>query len=417
MEHGGDMTNIIHHWENVQKLLPDGYNHLELLTGEGGYMEGHALFAKAKLTKPDLSIHNVFLKIFIIADENCGSKTTDIRGPLRIERLKSRIQLLQSQSNVPVVHIHNCIQLEDEYLVLTMEEVTPLSRLNDTDDYNELIGFRSTLAQKILRDLWGTYTENWHHFDVCSSNTGLTKFGDVVFIDIESLYQVLDEKCVVSVPAIKQARIPEEINMSLRDVFENGFDVPNRILNKKQKFDILLLAAEVFFDSTPRSTMRGFTIASLDRWFDLMPELDSKAKNFWYKHLKQALNDIDSILIEKISLELQDLTKTTSESQDSKSNNDPTSTINYSIDEYGKLLRQGRLNIQDMFAYSRTLEHEINARPDNLVLWEELLLVYTGYLRNPEQILILADRALKQFPQNRDFEQWKNIATTWLGGL
>lgn len=414
-------------WTNIRPISP----------GPSLMSEYRTVFAEATWLRGGAK--QVFLKCIWASADSSSDSADDLDSPKRLKAICERAQNIKSfGSSIPIVPILDIRIIEPGILVQTLERVDIVADLIEQNKVSV------ELAVSILRNLAIRYQASnptWIHFDICPRNVGVTKSGQVVFIDIESCY-LGDGKGISITSLLTKEHL---LYASLRDsLLEDYTGSPTPVcalptLVKKYEFEVALVAAQVTLGFP---TYPNYPTNSAEEW--LNPWLQEAAKanpelsEFWQKCLEKETVLNVGINLERIADQLElkkDLevalynsspTPTPSILQVPEVPNVPNSLdpnqVSHSesrapwevLSDVGIKLRQDRMRREEILAYRSQIERLTDTHPKDLQVWKELLLIDISFLRKPRKAHDTIKAARIALPNEGYLEQAESMIENWI---
>lgn len=366
-----------------------------------------------------------FLKCIVAATQSAGDDTHQMTGRRRLERIRERLTAIARMSPpVPLVEIFECRFLDGfDALLIAMDRVTTLDSLIEQHQAGPDVGLR------VLRRLTPATPGLWHHLDVCPKNVGVTKSGDVVYIDVESLYVGNGSLFELSNLFGKWFRLPAPIYDAVGDDLQrNQNQMTIAAGAMKQAFDLALLAAECSLNGVP-PLYDGIT----ETWLQVMiDEADEQAKplaEFWAQRLRPAVESATVLDLKKIADELADFVagnhaRVTPISQPKENQPEVRSTVPAkaltdfdrdweSLRPKARALRRDSLTRAEVEQYRRDLAQLAQRYPREAKIWDELLMILISYQRDRDEALRVVRQAREQVPQDANLKRMYEIVTMW----
>lgn len=377
----------------------------------------------------------LFLKCIFPASESAGPTSVLMTAAPRLSRLENRLRRLQQvQARLPIVPILEVQRLPGiDALLIAMEPATPLDSLIDGGTAGP------ELAIKLLRSLHVSESVDWHHFDVCPSNLGICDNGDVVLLDVDSLFLDDHGRFAVSLAIWKPFRSPPKVKNAVAEDMERlAMHLERATAVRKYSFEVALAAAECSIGRLPQFDQATIAdwLASWARRRDFKPPF---LVDFWQERLRAAIAGDSAVDLNAIADALEKAMRasgfevTASAPQVStpaepercatKTADVPTAPVSTLatpwINEWESLrpsaesLRRDRLTTAALLEYRKKLLDAAARFPLERQVWLELLLVAISYERDPRQASEIADQAVKNLPGDKELRRWKRIVQMW----
>lgn len=415
------------------QILPAGeWINIEIIESEGMMAKYGTIFARATNVRNGKP---AFLKCIPVAGSHAGESTREVVSSTRLKRIYDRIKKIQQFNEkiilvkkipIPLVKIFDIQYLEEHsILFIAMEQIKVLKDVINSGEAG------ITLALNLISNL-GSPPDNdefeWHHFDICPSNIGITTEKQCCFIDPESLYLASENLYNISCPACKDFRMPSKLLERLLSALQNPKRIHKKLLKEKQNFEVLLSAAECSLETPIFSHhYRGFSHSVenwIELWFQECEKKNQKLTYFWKAILEKYLKLDQEIDLNQIFKDLQTfettqilekdmpLNKKESISPEYLSKNEtsilPKAVLekyeeespSYKLVNYAQLLRSERLKINEILFYKNLLFDELKKNPKK-ELCIELIFVMASYLDDLNSAYIIAKEYIDVWPEDQ----------------
>lgn len=402
--------------DEIFNYLPAGeWKDVEVVSIPSSMMRDRAVFLKARSVRRAGQLE--FIKCFVKAGKDAGSSTKNLLNADRLKRLHERFQwLLKNDGCFPIAKVYDCL-FYNEALVVSMEVVRPLSEiiLANKGGIENAISLLSTLDpdRNILRD-------GWVHFDICPNNLGVDGNGNIVLIDHDSIYKIEERGFLVTTPACKDWRLPNNIYYGIIKDFQtqNNCLEPDQ-LKEKVYAEIALVAAELSLQSEP-SIIGQFADEWVPRWLDDYTEVNAQLADVWRRVFNALFSRTELVPFSDIVGQLREVSQK-SEVPSLERSGHPTGGVDWrrsigDFSDYGLMLRHGHLDDDSLIEYIKYIKESLDREPNILELWRELVYIFICHLKDPCGCLEILENAKIYYPDDEDLKLKKRLVQVWLAG-
>lgn len=391
--------------EEFKLALPAGeYSSVKVVENSVGVMASRGVRATAYSERHRV---DVFLKAIRVERQGAGQETALLTNAPRLARVEERLQLAR-QLKTPLVPIHSIGWIGAKtWLLVSMTPVMTLSsRIG--------VGADITLATNVLNSLGASKCSGWIHYDICPDNVGITKEGDVVFIDPESFLQLEDGGIDVSLGHHKPWRLSPQI----RQLISGATDAKSAII--KHNAEVILLAAEC---CCGRFNGVELNAREIETWARFAPG-EKAVVDFWRAVLVRAATGMPDDPIEVAAK----LTELETRRLDAPGVAPIVQEVSQALmlsgqasadSPWGALaetraaMRQRRLSSASLSVYSECLLANARKAPHERLWWIEALTLHLVFLLDPVKALAVAREALKHHPDDEHIKYDMRLAQRW----
>lgn len=361
----------------------------------------------------------VFIKLYVPAELQSRSipRKTPVVGEAMLRHLRNRLATLHEHAkSIPSARIY-FFDRSEASLCLVMEKVLPISKVLTANG-------NIALACKVLSDLSPVPDEDgrfhWVHFDICPDNVAVRSDGCVCLIDLDSFFFSDDAgEFDIAVPLCKIWRTSRRIRE------EMGNQPSATVLARRQELELMLVAAECSLGAVAAVALPNECLDDwIGRWLDLHHDNHAELVDFWTNQFLLACEDMEKVDLSTMAYELGQLDDrigsagplsvavVASKRLDAtdvgeiRACSDP-------LTRFGPRLRAGLLTADDEVAYWDSLTSLVSRDPNNEDAWHELLLVAVAYLRDAGSAASVVADALKAFPGNKFWLDWRIRIVRW----
>lgn len=400
-------------------FLPAGeWQDVQIIDDARGMMAGRfAVMARATWLRD--GGQPAFIKYIVAATGSAGSSTQSLAGEERLERIAERLRAISDAgNNIPIVRLLEVRLIEDTGgLLIAMEAVRPLHDL--------IVEGRSDVgtAIAVLEALDPPRSPvDWIHYDICPRNVATRTSGEIVLIDVESVYLAPTPASVfnVSVPGWKPFRAPLALVRQVLEAQAASPILPSALARRKHSYEVLLTATECILGTLKP---RGNVLArdELHAWAGARE--GEPAVKMLLGAIVGAFSPSQSVPnLGDIASALRRMSKGLSAPglhQEVPAQMSTSTTVLRPLSDLESLaadLRAGALPPERVHQYRDLLLEALKTSGDRLKVWKELLLVAISFEKDARHAKATIEGAIGEFGDDPELQRLHRIILTWYAG-